>query len=115
MEDSCIFCKIVSGDMEAAVVYQDDRVIAFEDIRPQAPHHVLIIPREHIDSLNDISKGDEPLVGHLVRIAAHVADQRGIADSGFRVIINSGPDAGQSVPHVHAHMLGGRSLAWPPG
>lgn len=115
MEDNCIFCKIASGTVDATIVFQDDRVVAFEDTSPQAPHHVLIIPREHIDSLNDVSKGDEPLVGHLIRIASFVADQRGLADTGFRVVVNTGPEAGQSVQHVHVHLLGGRSLAWPPG
>ncbi|HQR39793.1 MAG TPA: histidine triad nucleotide-binding protein [Blastocatellia bacterium] len=115
MEDDCLFCKIVAGDVPATLVHSDDKAIAFEDINPQAPHHVLIVPREHMDSLNDVSKGDETLVGHLFRIAAQIADQRGIGEGGFRTVINTGSEAGQSVPHLHVHLLGGRSLAWPPG
>ena len=115
MEDSCLFCKIVAGQVPASFVHEDDRAVAFEDINPQAPQHVLIVPREHIESLNDVSKGDEPLIGHLLRVASQIADQRGIGDSGFRTVVNTGPDAGQSVEHVHVHLLGGRSMAWPPG
>jgi histidine triad (HIT) family protein len=115
MEDNCLFCKIVSGAMGTTFIHEDDRVIAFDDINPQAPHHVLVVPREHMDSLNDVSKGDEPLIGHLFRVAAQIADQRGIGEAGFRTVINTGPEAGQSVQHLHLHLLGGRSLAWPPG
>ena len=114
MEDNCLFCKIADGTTPATVVHQDDKVVAFEDANPQAPHHVLIVPREHIESLNDVSKGDEQVVGHLLRVAAQIADQRGIGESGFRTVINTGPDAGQSVFHVHVHLLGGRSMGWPP-
>lgn len=115
MEDNCLFCKIVAGSIPATVVHEDARIIAFEDVNPQAPHHVLIIPREHMDSLNDVSKGDEALIGHIFRVAAQIADQRGIGEAGFRTVVNTGPDAGQSVQHLHVHLLGGRSLAWPPG
>ena len=115
MESNCIFCKIAAGEMEASIVHQDDRIVAFEDTNPQAPHHVLLIPREHMDSLNDVAKGDEGLIGHLIRIAAQIADQRGFGESGYRTVINTGPEAGQSVEHVHVHLLGGRSLTWPPG
>ncbi len=115
MEDNCLFCKIVAGEVPATVVHEDALAVAFEDVNPQAPQHVLIIPREHMDSLNDVSKGDEALIGHLFRIAAQIADQRGIGESGFRAVVNTGPDAGQSVQHVHVHLLGGRSMAWPPG
>jgi histidine triad (HIT) family protein len=115
MEDNCIFCKIAAGDIPATIVHQDARVMAFEDVNPQAPHHVLVIPREHIESLDDVAKGDEGLIGHLFRVAAQIADQRGIGESGYRTVINTGPDAGQSVPHVHVHLLGGRPLGWPPG
>ncbi len=115
MEDNCLFCKIAAGDAGTSFVYEDDRIVAFDDINPQAPHHVLLIPREHMDSLNDVAKGDESLIGHLFRVAAQIADQRGIGDSGYRTVVNTGPEAGQSVQHVHVHLLGGRSLAWPPG
>ena len=115
MGENCIFCKIAAGDIPATVVHQDSRVVAFEDANPQAPHHVLVIPREHIESLDDVAKGDEGLIGHLFRVAAQIADQRGIGESGYRSVINTGPDAGQSVPHVHVHLLGGRPMGWPPG
>ena len=115
MGENCIFCKIAAGDIPATVVHQDNRVVAFEDANPQAPHHVLVIPREHIESLDDVAKGDEGLIGHLFRVAAQIADHRGIGESGYRTVINTGPDAGQSVPHVHVHLLGGRPLGWPPG
>lgn len=114
MEDNCLFCKIVSEATPENSVHVDDRVVAFDDINPQAPHHVLLVPREHIESLNDVSKGDEQVIGHLLRVAAQVADQRGIGESGFRTVINTGPDAGQSVFHVHVHLLGGRAMGWPP-
>jgi histidine triad (HIT) family protein len=115
MENDCLFCKIAAGEGDATIVFQDDRIVAFEDINPQAPHHVLLVPREHMDSLNDVAKGDEGLIGHLFRIAAQIADGRGLADSGSRAVVNTGGDAGQSVEHLHVHLLGGRSLAWPPG
>jgi histidine triad (HIT) family protein len=115
MEANCIFCQIAAGDIPAAIVHRDDRVVAFNDTNPQAPQHVLIIPIEHLDSLNDVAKGDEPLIGHLFRVATKVADQLGVGESGFRTVINTGEDAGQSVPHVHVHLLAGRPLAWPPG
>jgi histidine triad (HIT) family protein len=115
MEDGCIFCKIVAGEMPSRIVYQDDRVVAFEDVNPQAPHHVLLVPREHLDSLNDVSKADEALVGHLFRVAAGLADQWGVGETGFRTVVNTGPHAGQSVFHLHVHLLAGRGMGWPPG
>jgi histidine triad (HIT) family protein len=115
MEANCLFCKIVAGDIEATIVHRDDKVVAFNDVNPQAPHHLLVVPIEHLDSLNDVSKGDEQLVGHLFRVATKLADQLGMGESGFRTVINTGPDAGQSVQHVHLHLLGGRPMAWPPG
>lgn len=115
MEPDCIFCKIAAGQTETEFVHQDARVVAFDDTNPQAPHHVLIIPREHMDSLNDASQGDEATLGHVLRVAARIADQRGFGEDGFRVVINTGRSAGQSVEHVHAHLLGGRDLTWPPG
>lgn len=115
MSDNCIFCAISSGDQPANVLYQDDRCLAIHDINPQAPKHILVIPREHMDSLNDASKNDDALLGYLLRIGARVANQHGIAEAGFRVVINTGQAAGQTVDHLHVHVLGGRNLNWPPG
>ena len=116
LEQSCIFCSIVAGDVPSEVVYHDEQVVAIKDANPQAPVHVLLIPREHnLESLNDMSKLDVSLMGHLLYVAAKVANQLDIAESGYRLVINTGEAAGQSVPHLHAHVLGGRRLAWPPG
>jgi len=112
---TCIFCRIAAGEVPADVVYQDDSVVAFRDITPRAPTHLLVIPRKHIPSLCDIGPLDEALVGHIVQVAAQLAGSEGIAESGFRVVANCGPQAGQSVDHVHFHLLGGRVLGWPPG
>ena len=115
-EQDTIFHRIASGDAPADIVYRDDMVIAFKDINPQAPVHVLLIPRETaLESLNDASKLDLSLLGHLLYVAAKVANQMGIAESGYRVVINTGVGAGQSVPYLHMHLLGGRDMAWPPG
>lgn len=115
-EQSCLFCNIAAGDSPSDVVYRDDHVVVIKDIKPQAPVHVLVIPREHnLESLNDASRLDENLLGHLLYTAAKVANQMGIAETGYRVVINTGDAAGQSVPHLHAHVLGGRQLNWPPG
>jgi histidine triad (HIT) family protein len=116
IEQSCIFCSIVAGDVPAEVVYHDEQVVVIKDANPQAPVHVLLIPREHnLESLNDASKLDVSLLGHLLYTAAKVANQMEIAESGYRVVINNGEAAGQTVPHLHVHVLGGRHLAWPPG
>lgn len=114
-EQDCIFCKIVAGEIPADIVFQDERVVAFRDINPQAPVHVLVIPREHIESLNDAAQADEAPLGHLLRVAARVANEQGVAESGYRTVINTGAGAGQSVFHIHVHLLGGRPLTWPPG
>ena len=114
-EQNCLFCKIVAGEIPAALVHEDARAVAFRDINPQAPTHVLVIPRAHIESLNDAAQTDEPLLGHLLRVAARVANREGLSESGYRTVVNTGADAGQSVFHVHVHLLGGRNLAWPPG
>lgn len=109
----CIFCKIASGEMKANVVLEDEHLVAFKDLNPRAPLHVLVIPRQHIASL---SAADDPtLVGRLALAAARAATDAGYGERGFRVVTNSGPDAGQSVPHLHFHVLAGRGLAWPPG
>ena len=111
----CLFCSIAAGEMEAEIVHQDDRVVAFADINPQAPAHFLIIPRKHLTGVNDIQPEDEELVGHLYYIARKVAEEQGVAESGYRLVTNSGEDGGQEVDHLHLHLLGGRSLKWPPG
>ena len=116
IEQSCIFCSIVAKDIPSEAVYEDEQVVAIKDANPQAPVHVLLIPREHNpESLNDASKLDLSLLGHLLYTAAKVANQMDIAESGYRVVINTGDAAGQSVSHLHVHVLGGRHLAWPPG
>jgi histidine triad (HIT) family protein len=112
---ACLFCKIISREVPGAIVYEDDRVLAFNDINPQAPTHVLIIPKRHIASLNDLGVEDDQLVGELVRRAAAIAKGRGISAGGFRTVFNTNRDAGQTVFHVHLHLLGGRSMEWPPG
>src|SRR5215510_1951878 len=115
-EQSCIFCSITAKDTQSERVCEDEHIVAIKDINPQAPVHVLLIPREHnLESLNDASKLDLSLLGHMLYTAAKVANQMNIAESGYRVVINTGDAAGQSVPHLHLHVLGGRTLAWPPG
>lgn len=111
----CLFCKIIAGQIPAKIAYQDDKCLAFHDINPQAPVHVLVIPREHIASLKEASTNQHELLGHLLTSAAKIANELGISESGFRTVINTGAGAGQSVFHIHVHVLGGRALAWPPG
>jgi histidine triad (HIT) family protein len=111
----CLFCRIVTRDIPGSIVYEDDRVLAFNDINPQAPTHVLLIPKRHIASLNDLQPGDDAIVGELVRRAAAIAGERGLSAGGFRTVFNTNRDAGQTVFHVHLHLLGGRTFAWPPG
>lgn len=110
----CLFCKMVSKEIEAKVVFEDDDVLAFHDIHPQAPMHVLVIPKKHVTSLAD-DAGDEALLGKLLLGARRAAEQTGIGQGGYRVVINSGAQAGQSVFHLHLHVLGGRTMEWPPG
>ncbi|HVF44170.1 MAG TPA: histidine triad nucleotide-binding protein [Pyrinomonadaceae bacterium] len=114
-EQDCIFCKIVAGTIPAKLIFEDERAVAFGDINPQAPTHALVIPRKHIASLAEAGEGDESLLGHLLRVAARVAREEGHAEGGYRTIINTGPDAGQTVFHIHVHVLAGRTLTWPPG
>jgi histidine triad (HIT) family protein len=111
----CLFCGIVDGSVKANLVYQDDAVVAFSDIAPRAPVHILIIPRKHVASVSDIAAADRALIGDIFQVAAKLAREQGIAESGYRVVVNSGADAGQSVLHIHYHLLGGRQLGWPPG
>ena len=114
-EENCLFCKIVAGEIPADFVHQDDRCVVIRDINPQAPSHALVIPREHIESLNDATQRDEGVLGHLLRVGARVANDQGHGESGYRTVINTGAGAGQSVFHLHVHVLGGRSMNWPPG
>jgi histidine triad (HIT) family protein len=111
----CLFCKIINREIPGRIVFEDDRIVAFEDINPQAPTHVLVVPKRHIDTLNDLQADDDQLVGELVRRAAAIAKERGMAASGFRTVFNTNRDGGQTVGHIHLHLLGGRSLGWPPG
>jgi histidine triad (HIT) family protein len=111
----CIFCKIVAGEIPATKIYEDDRAVVFRDINPQAPTHALVIPRAHVVSLNEAEESDEVTLGHLLRVAARVARDEGHADEGFRTVINTGRRSGQTVFHIHVHVLGGRDLTWPPG
>lgn len=111
----CLFCKIASGEIPAKLLYEDELVVAFDDIHPKAPHHKLIIPRKHIATLNDVSTADNALVGHMVQVVQKMAKDLGIADEGYRLVMNCNQGAGQSVYHIHAHLLGGRQMTWPPG
>jgi histidine triad (HIT) family protein len=113
--DECLFCRIVNGVIPADVVFRDDQVLAFRDIQPQAPTHILIIPIQHIASTNDLESEHDQIAGRVLRTARQVAQEQGIADSGYRLIVNTGPDAMQSVAHLHVHVLGGRHMGWPPG
>ena len=110
-----IFEKIIAGEIPAKVVFKDQHLIAFQDINPQAPMHVLIIPRRHVATLNDLSPTDDALVGEMVRRAAAIAKEHGHSERGYRTVFNCNADAGQSVFHIHLHVLGGRPMAWPPG
>ena len=115
MGSDCLFCKIIAKEIPSKTVYEDDQAVAFEDINPQAPTHILVLPRKHIAGLNDLAAADAALVGHLHLVAAKLARERGIADSGYRTVLNTGRGAGQSVFHLHLHLLGGRGMRWPPG
>jgi histidine triad (HIT) family protein len=111
----CLFCKIITREIPASIVYEDDRMLAFNDINPQAPTHVLVVPKRHIDSLNELAPGDDAIVGEVVRRAASIAKDRGISAGGYRTVFNTNRDAGQTVFHIHLHLLGGRTMHWPPG
>jgi len=111
----CLFCKIVNRQIPAKIVYEDERVVVIEDINPQAPLHVLVIPKTHIASLNDVTPGQDALIGEMNRRAAGIARDRGYADRGFRTVLNTNREAGQTVFHIHLHLLAGRPMAWPPG
>jgi histidine triad (HIT) family protein len=111
----CLFCRVIAGDVPATVVHRDERLTAFRDIRPQAPTHILIVPNVHLTSSNELVEEHVELMGRIVHLAADLARQEGIAAGGYRLVVNTGPDAGQSVGHFHLHLLGGRRLGWPPG
>lgn len=111
----CLFCRIIAREIPASIVYEDDRVLAFNDINPQGPTHVLVIPKRHIPTLNDLTPEDDAIVGELVRRGAAIARERGHDAGGFRTVFNTNGDAGQTVFHIHLHLIGGRSLGWPPG
>ena len=112
---SCLFCKIIAGEIPASKVYEDDRLIAFNDINPQAPMHVLVVPKKHLATLNDLTAAEDDLVGAMVRAGAKIAKDRGVDGPGFRTVFNCNPQAGQTVFHIHLHVLGGRVMTWPPG
>lgn len=114
-DTACLFCKVARGDVPAAVVHEDDRLVAFKDINPQAPIHVLVIPRRHISTINDLTAADDDLVGEMVRRAAAIATALGYDARGYRTVLNCNADAGQTVFHIHLHLLAGRILKWPPG
>jgi histidine triad (HIT) family protein len=112
---ACLFCRIIGGEIPATLLYQDGRLVAFADINPQAPFHILVVPREHIATLNDLDPAHDALVGEMVRRGAALAKDHGYADAGYRTVFNCNADAGQAVFHIHLHVLAGRKLAWPPG
>jgi histidine triad (HIT) family protein len=113
--ENCIFCKILKGEIPAKMVFEDDTVVVIEDISPVAPLHLLIIPRKHLVNALDLDPVDDELIGHVYRTAARIAREKGVSDSGFRIVSNNNAGAGQSVFHIHFHLLGGRQLGWPPG
>jgi histidine triad (HIT) family protein len=111
----CLFCKIAASQIPCSKVYEDDKILAFKDINPEAPVHILIIPKEHISSVMDINEENKTLISHIYLAAGKIAAELGISQTGFRIVTNSGEDGGQTVEHLHFHMLGGRNLKWPPG
>ncbi len=115
MNENCLFCKIIAGEIPSAKVYEDEVCVAFNDISPQAPTHVLIIPRGHVDSLDKAEKSDGETLGHLLLTAAEIAREKGFAKDGYRTVINTNSDGGQTVFHLHVHLLGGRPFVFPPG
>ncbi|MDD4889276.1 MAG: histidine triad nucleotide-binding protein [Phycisphaerae bacterium] len=115
MSKDCLFCKIIEGTIPSRKVLEDEHVFAFEDISPQAPTHILIVPRRHVATTNDLDPADDAIVGKMVRAAARIAAERGFADKGYRLVFNCNMAAGQAVYHIHLHLLGGRTFTWPPG
>ena len=115
MSNDCLFCKIASGEMDTDFVYEDDSLVAFKDINPMAPVHILIVPKKHIPTINDIKKIDTALVGNMIQTAKHIAAQKDIAEEGYRLVFNCGENGGQEINHIHLHLLGGRQMEWPAG
>ena len=115
MSSDCLFCRIIAGELPSSQVYSDESVVAIRDISPQAPTHILLLARKHIASVADLSKADHDLIGRIFAAAAELAKREGIAEGGYRLVVNNGRDGGQPVDHLHVHMLGGRRMAWPPG
>jgi histidine triad (HIT) family protein len=113
--NECLFCGIIQGKVKGDVVYQDDSIVAFKDINPKAPVHILVVPRKHIATLTDLEPADGAVIGAIFTVAGKLAEERGIAQKGYRVVVNCGADAGQTVFHLHYHLLGGRRMSWPPG
>ena len=111
----CLFCKIRDGDIPADIIFENDDVLAFNDVNPQAPMHALIIPKKHISTVNDIAVDDEAIMGKLFSVARHLAAEQGVSDDGYRLVVNCNEKAGQTVFHIHMHLLGGRDMSWPPG
>lgn len=114
MQD-CIFCKIIKGEIPSEKLYEDDMVLAFNDVSPQSPTHILVIPKKHISSANDIKDENKEVIGHIFSVISKIAKEKGFADAGYRVVNNCGEDGGQTVGHIHFHVLAGRNLQWPPG
>lgn len=112
---ACIFCRIVEGSIPAKIVYQDEHALAFDDINPQAPVHALVIPKRHVPSVQDLGEADRVLLGHLLLTCSRIAKEKGLSETGFRVVANTGRDGGQTVFHLHFHVMGGRHMGWPPG
>ena len=112
---SCIFCKIVNKEMKSQIIHEDEEILVFHDINPQAPVHVLVAPKKHISLITEMHEEDQKMFGKMIYIAKEVAQELGIASSGFRLVLNNGPDANQTVPHIHLHVIGGRRMGWPPG
>ena len=115
MSRSCIFCRIARKELPTELMYEDDQCIAFRDVNPQAPVHWLIVPKRHVERLHDLTEADRALLGHLALTARAMAERAGVAESGYRLVVNNGDDGGQTVPHLHLHLLGGRAMRWPPG
>lgn len=112
---TCLFCKIIDKEIPATILYEDEQVIAFNDINPQAPHHIIIIPKKHIATINDIANDDAALIGQMTLTGAKLAKELGLADNGYRLVMNCNQHGGQTVFHIHLHLLGGRQFSWPPG
>lgn len=115
MSEDCLFCKLISGEIPATEVYRDDDIFAFEDINPIAPTHILVIPIKHLSDIKSANEDDQELIGKMLLIANQIATEKGLAKDGFRYVINTGKNGGQTVYHLHLHIIGGRSLSWPPG